>query len=143
MHAHILPTLSLLSIALALPTTNILTRQSNACFVIGNTALPAEVERVNTAIQDSITCSTSATTLSNVPDVTSGSVTFSDIDFSKSGQTPLEFALEKFATADPLASTDLQTFQDSMFYPQERERERERESSSGNLHSLAIIQTSY
>ncbi|OAL48411.1 hypothetical protein IQ07DRAFT_488743, partial [Pyrenochaeta sp. DS3sAY3a] len=98
----------------ALPTTNLLTRQSNACFVIGNTALPAEVERVTADIQDSITCSSTATTLSNVPDVTSGGVTFSDIDFSKSGQTPLEFALEKFATADPLASTDLQTFEDSL-----------------------------
>lgn len=89
------------------------TRQA-ACFVIGNTALPAEVEDTVTSIQAAITCDTSTTTISGVPDVTSGDVTFSSIDFSQSSQTPLEFALDKFATASPLASTDLQTFQDEL-----------------------------
>ncbi|KAF2026918.1 hypothetical protein EK21DRAFT_102882 [Setomelanomma holmii] len=89
-------------------------RQASACFVVGNTALPAEVADVVTSIQKDITCSATAKTISNVPDVTSGAVSFSSIDFSKSTQTPLEFALSKFATASPLASTDLQTFQDSL-----------------------------
>lgn len=106
--------LSILSAATALPTTDFTTRQANACFVIGNTALPAEVADTVTAIESAVTCDNSATTISNVPDVSSGGATFSDIDFSKSSQTPLGFALQQFATADPLADTDLQTFQDNL-----------------------------
>lgn len=116
MHAQILASLTLLSTALALPATAI-SRQANACFIIGNEVLPGEVADVATAIQPDITCSNTATTLSNVPDVTSGGVTFSDIDFSTSNLSPLAFALETFATANPLANTDLQFFQDSMFQP--------------------------
>ncbi|KAH7076010.1 hypothetical protein FB567DRAFT_452410 [Paraphoma chrysanthemicola] len=89
-------------------------RQASACFVIGDTTLPGEVADVVTSIQGDITCSANAKTISNVPDVTSGAVSFSSIDFSKSDQTPLEFALSKFATAEPLASTDLQTFEDNL-----------------------------
>ncbi|KAH7065850.1 hypothetical protein BKA63DRAFT_427347 [Paraphoma chrysanthemicola] len=89
-------------------------RQASACFVIGDTALPAEVADVVTSIQGDITCSANAKTISNVPDVTSGAVSFSSVDFSKSDQTPLEFALSKFATAEPLASTDLKTFEDDL-----------------------------
>lgn len=117
MYIHQISTLTLLTtLSAALPTTiNLLsTRQANPCFVIGSTALPAEVSTVATSLANSITCSSTTTTLSNVPDVTSGSVTFSSIDFSQSSQTPLEFALSKFATASPLASTDLQTFKDSL-----------------------------
>ncbi|KAI1846243.1 hypothetical protein JX265_010620 [Neoarthrinium moseri] len=88
-------------------------RQS-ACFVIGSDTLPAEVATVVTNIQSDITCDASVKTLSGVPDVTSGGVSFSSIDFSQSNQTPLEFALSKFATANPLASSDLQTFQDQL-----------------------------
>jgi hypothetical protein len=106
--------LSVFSASTALPTIDLINRQANACFVIGNTALPAEVADTVTAIQSAVTCDNSATTISNVPDVSSGSATFSAIDFSKSSQTPLEFALSQFATADPLADTDLQTFQDNL-----------------------------
>jgi hypothetical protein len=106
--------LSILSTSAALPAVGITTRQANACFVVGKTTLPAEVADVVTAIQRDITCDTSATTISNVPDVTSGRVKFSAIDFSQSSQTPLEFALDKFATADPIADTDLKTFQDNL-----------------------------
>ncbi|KAJ4311581.1 hypothetical protein N0V94_007874 [Neodidymelliopsis sp. IMI 364377] len=106
--------LSLFSPSTAHPALTLHPRQSTACFIIGNTALPAEVADTVTAIQPTITCSNTATTISNVPDVTSGSSTFSSIDFSQSSQTPLEFALQKFATAEPLASTDLQTFQDNL-----------------------------
>lgn len=112
--AAALTMLSILSTSTALPTTDLTTRQAAACFVIGNTALPAEVADSVTAIQDAVTCDNSATTISNVPDVSSGGATFSAIDFSKSSQTPLDFALSKFATAEPLADTDLQTFQDNL-----------------------------
>lgn len=110
----IIAAISLLSFASAFPTTPIGNRQAQACFVIGNTALPGEVADVVTSIQNDITCSATAKTLSNVPDVTSGAVTFSSIDFSKSNKTPLGFALDQFATADPLADTDLQQFEDSL-----------------------------
>ncbi|KAJ4350878.1 hypothetical protein N0V95_004326 [Ascochyta clinopodiicola] len=106
--------LSIFSASAALPTTSLTPRQAAACFVVGKTALPAEVADTVTAIQSAVTCDTSSTTISNVPDVSSGSSKFSSIDFSKSTQTPLEFALSKFATAEPLATTDLQTFQDNL-----------------------------
>ncbi|KAI0133450.1 hypothetical protein BJ170DRAFT_163270 [Xylariales sp. AK1849] len=91
-----------------------LSARQAGCFVIGQTALPADVADVVTSLGSSITCDTSVQTISGVPDVTSGAVSFSSIDFSQSSQTPLEFALSKFATATPLADTDLQTFQDSL-----------------------------
>ncbi|KAH8719287.1 hypothetical protein GQ44DRAFT_623662, partial [Phaeosphaeriaceae sp. PMI808] len=100
------------SVATALPALT--PRQGAACFVPGTTALPAEVASVVTSLQNTIKCSATAKTLSNVPDVTSGTVSFSSIDFSKSNQTPLEFALKQFATANPLASTNLAQFQDSL-----------------------------
>lgn len=46
--------------------------------------------------------------------MTSGSVSFSDVDFSKSSSTPLQFALDTFATADPVADSNLQTFQNQL-----------------------------
>ncbi|KAJ4301419.1 hypothetical protein N0V90_003511 [Kalmusia sp. IMI 367209] len=91
----------------AAPTT--LNRRQNACFIVGSTALPQETADIADAIASSVTCGTS-TTIGNVPDVTSNGVSFSDIDFSKSSSTPLQFALDNFATADPLASTDLNAF---------------------------------
>ncbi|KAF1935572.1 hypothetical protein EJ02DRAFT_312461, partial [Clathrospora elynae] len=108
-------TLVLLSgLSSALPTADFTPRQAAACFIVGKTALPAEVADVVTSVQSAITCSATAKTLSGVPDVTSGAVSFSSIDFSKSPDSPLSFALKQFATANPLASTDLQQFQDSL-----------------------------
>ncbi|KAI1454403.1 hypothetical protein F4805DRAFT_321172 [Annulohypoxylon moriforme] len=97
-------------------TAAIAARQSTAkaCFVIGSTTLPAEVADVAASLASTVTCSNTKTTISGVPDVTSGSTTFSSIDFSQSSQSALQFALTKFATATPLASTDLQTFQDQL-----------------------------
>jgi hypothetical protein len=106
--------LHILTVALALPTTSLAHRQAPACFVVGTTALPAEVAASVTSVQNTITCSKTSTTISKVPDVTSGKTSFSAIDFSKSTLTPLGFALDKFATSEPLASNDLQTFQDSL-----------------------------
>ncbi|KAJ4363649.1 hypothetical protein N0V83_009945 [Neocucurbitaria cava] len=115
MYNHVTTALALLgSSYLTLSSAYAITPRQSACFVVGTTALPAEVADVVTSLGSSITCSATVKTLSNVPDVTSGAVSFSSIDFSQSTQTPLQFALSQFATADPLASTDLQTFQDSL-----------------------------
>jgi hypothetical protein len=61
-----------------------------------------------------VTCDTSKTTLSGVPDVSSGGVSFSSINFATSSQTPLAFALSKFATPTDLASADLTLFQNQL-----------------------------
>jgi hypothetical protein len=113
MHSHTFTFFSLLALSTAIPTT-LNARQAPACFVVGKEVLPAEVADVVTSVSKAITCSATAKTLSGVPDVTSGATSFSSIDFSKSKQSPLAFALQKFATANPLASTDLKTFQDSL-----------------------------
>jgi hypothetical protein len=87
---------------------------ANPCFIIGNTALPAEVQDSVTSIQDIITCNTAITTISGVPDVISGGISFSSIDFATSKLTPLNFALTTFATATPLASSNLTLFQSQL-----------------------------
>merc|ERR1711977_701048 len=92
--------LALAGTALSVPL--FVPRQASACFIVGDTTLPAEVEDVVTSLQNTITCDASTTTLSGVPDVTSGSTTFSSIAFSE------------FATETPLASTDLALFQDQL-----------------------------
>ncbi|KAF2690677.1 hypothetical protein K458DRAFT_61579 [Lentithecium fluviatile CBS 122367] len=116
MYTKALPALVLLGLTTAyvVPDTSLTNRQAAACFVIGSTALPQEVADSVTSIQSAITCDTSKTTINNVPDVTSGSVSFSSIDFSQSSSSPLQFALDTFATADPVADTDLAAFQDML-----------------------------
>lgn len=101
--------------AIAAPATSINPRQK-ACFIIGNTALPKEVSDAANSLASSVTCSSTAKTLSGVPDLTSGTTSFSQIDFATvgKGQATLAFALKQFATANPLASTDLKKFQDSL-----------------------------
>jgi hypothetical protein len=84
--------------------------------VIGTVALPAEVQDTVDAIQGAVTCDTSKTTLSKVPDVVSGGISFSSINFADSALTALNFALTTFATpaAGDLASADLATFQSQL-----------------------------
>ncbi|KAF2646254.1 hypothetical protein P280DRAFT_464492 [Massarina eburnea CBS 473.64] len=115
MYAQAIVTLALLgaTTVTAFPAS-LSNRQAKACFVVGNTALPQEVADSVTSIQSSVTCDATKKTISNVPDVTSGSTSFSSIDFSQSKSTPLQFALDTFATKTPLASTDLATFQDML-----------------------------
>ncbi|TPX18606.1 uncharacterized protein E0L32_002463 [Thyridium curvatum] len=84
------------------------------CFVIGSTTLPKEVSAAGAALANTVTCSRTAKTLSGVPDVTAGTTSFSAIDFSKSKQSTLAFALDKFATASPLAGNDLKKFQNEL-----------------------------
>jgi hypothetical protein len=94
-------------------TAPTLESRQNACFVVGKEALPKEVQDSVKSIQSSVTCG-SGTTIDKVPDVTSGSATFSKIDFSKSSSSPLQFALDTFATpADP-AKADLAALQDQL-----------------------------
>lgn len=99
-------------IVLAQSSPLLTTRQGqNPCFVVGTTSLPQEVIDVDTDIASRVTCSTDGTTtIGTVPDVTSGGISFSSINFADSADTLLQFALTNFATADPLASTDLATF---------------------------------
>ena len=87
-----------------------LAKRQAACFIVGSETLPAETADVAAAIQGGITCGTGKT-IGNVPDVSSNGVSFSDINFASSSSTPLQFALDTFATANPLASTNLATFQ--------------------------------
>ncbi|KAB2107599.1 hypothetical protein AG0111_0g4596 [Alternaria gaisen] len=115
MYTNAITILALLSgLAIAAPTANITPRQGNACFIIGNEVLPGETADVVNQIQAAVTCDPNAKTLENVPDVTSGSQTFSKIDFSTSGQTPLQFATSTFTTAVPLADSNLEAFQDAL-----------------------------
>jgi hypothetical protein len=67
-----------------------------------------------TSIQDVITCNTAVTTISGVPDVISGGISFSSINFAISKLTPLNFALTTFAAAPPLASPNLTLFQNQL-----------------------------
>ncbi|KAK1991396.1 hypothetical protein LX36DRAFT_663347 [Colletotrichum falcatum] len=98
--------------ALAAPS---LEARQNACFVVGNTVLPKEVADAAASLAGKVTCDASVKTLSGVPDVDAGGVKFSSINFAASKtQTPLAFALDKFATKEPLASNDLATFQNQV-----------------------------
>ncbi|KAH7369871.1 hypothetical protein BKA65DRAFT_6849 [Rhexocercosporidium sp. MPI-PUGE-AT-0058] len=108
----LLSALALAGTALSVPLFT--PRQAQACFIVGSTTLPAEVATIATTLSKSITCSTSVKTLSGVPDVTSGSTSFSSINFATSASSPLSFALSEFATETPLASTDLALFQDQL-----------------------------
>ncbi|KAI0449698.1 hypothetical protein F5B21DRAFT_33660 [Xylaria acuta] len=92
----------------------IVPRQQQACFVIGSETLPEETQEIADALASSVTCDDSATTLSGVPDVASSSspgLTFSSVDFSTSGQSPLAFALNTFFAADALADSNLAAFE--------------------------------
>ncbi|KAI1777012.1 hypothetical protein F4818DRAFT_332826 [Hypoxylon cercidicola] len=92
------------------------TRQSapQACFLIGDETLPAETADIAADLASTVTCDKAVTTIAKVPDTISGSTTFSSIDFSQSSQTPLQFALSKFATAEPLSDNNLAAFQDML-----------------------------
>ena len=113
MYTKALPVLAFfrLSAAYVIPDTSIGNRQAAACFIIGDTVLPQEVADVAAALAPVVTCDPTQTTLEGVPDVISQNIYFSANDFSQSQSSPLQFALDTFATADPLADTDLAKFQ--------------------------------
>ncbi|CRK28244.1 hypothetical protein BN1708_015140 [Verticillium longisporum] len=101
------------SVALAAPSWSLFRRQANACFITGTTALPAIVEEDVAGFQDLVTCDASTTTIQGIPDVQAGNVKFSSVNFADAaagGVSPLQFALNTFATTEPLADNDLNTF---------------------------------
>ncbi|KAL0579730.1 hypothetical protein V5O48_002294 [Marasmius crinis-equi] len=101
--------LSLAGAALSAPVA----RQANPCFVTGSVALPKEVSDGLAALSG-VTCDNSVQVVPGVPNVSSGGVKFSDIDFQKSNLSPLGFALQTFATpADP-ATADLALLQNQL-----------------------------
>ncbi|KKY17430.1 hypothetical protein UCRPC4_g05572 [Phaeomoniella chlamydospora] len=112
MHTSFFLMTALATLATAHPLLS--SRQSTPCFVIGSVALPQEVIDTDDAIASSITCSGTDTTISGVPDVTSGSTTFSSINFEDSSDSPLGFALSSFATVSPLADNSLSNFTDAL-----------------------------
>lgn len=81
------------------------------CFLIGNQALPDELEGPISGLADSITCDFSRITIGHVPDVSTSTRSFSEIDFRMSPTTPLRFALENFATRLPLSTSKLRVFE--------------------------------
>lgn len=90
-------------------------RRAGACFVVGKIALPAEVSTVVTSIENHVTClSTTVANTGGVPDVQSGPIKYSSIDFQDSSSAPLAFALSTFATPTDPSTADLTTFQDQL-----------------------------
>ncbi|KAI9172419.1 hypothetical protein HJFPF1_01921 [Paramyrothecium foliicola] len=88
-----------------------MTSRQNACFLVGSETLPEEIVSISERLAGTVTCDTGRTTIEGVPDVTAGGVSFSSINFAASGQSPLAFALDEFATTEPLADNDLALFQ--------------------------------
>ncbi|CAG7562163.1 unnamed protein product [Fusarium equiseti] len=91
-----------------------LAKRQNPCFIVGNEVLPEEVSNSAAGLASAVTCDTSRTTIDGVPDVNSNGVTFSSVNFAESGQSPLAFALDQFATSSPLADNDVNKFQNEL-----------------------------
>ena len=95
-------------------------RQGGACFVIGDEELPEETQGIADNLGPSIQCDPANPTIEGVPDVLAGDIAYSSIDFSKAenGETPLQFAVNTFRTADMdggnLADSDLQLFENAL-----------------------------
>ncbi|KAF2181920.1 hypothetical protein K469DRAFT_670287 [Zopfia rhizophila CBS 207.26] len=102
----------LVSQALSIPLFT--PRQPGPCFIIGDTALPAETQEAADALASSITCDTSRKTIGNVPDVSTSTQSFSNVNFAASSSTPLQFALDSFKTSTPLSSSNLRNFQQQL-----------------------------
>ncbi|KAF9264217.1 hypothetical protein L218DRAFT_863489 [Marasmius fiardii PR-910] len=107
----VLPVL-LLSLFGAAVSAPLITR-ANPCFVTGNVALPQEVQNGLAGLSN-VTCDTSKQVVPGVPDVSSGGITFSSIDFQNSKLSTLGFALQTFATPANPATADLQTLQNQL-----------------------------
>ncbi|KAF7320118.1 hypothetical protein MKEN_00796200 [Mycena kentingensis (nom. inval.)] len=104
--------LSVAATALSAPLS--LFRRANPCFVTGTIALPAEVASSLAALEPVITCNTAVQVASGVPDVTSGGISFSSIDFQKSSLSPVGFALQTFTTPTDPATADLATLENQL-----------------------------
>ncbi|CAG8952376.1 hypothetical protein HYFRA_00001123 [Hymenoscyphus fraxineus] len=89
-------------------------RQAKLCTLVGTQTLPKEVQDAADNLASKVTCDPTKKTIEGVPDAISGTVSFSSIDFSKSKDSSLTFALKEFATAEPLASSDVALFTDRL-----------------------------
>lgn len=89
-------------------------KRQNQCFIIGSETLPEEIVNISNDLANKVTCDTSTTTIGGVPDVDSNGTKFSSINFADSDQSPLAFALQTFNTADTLANSNLDAFQDAL-----------------------------
>ncbi|CAM1501863.1 Fc.00g038470.m01.CDS01 [Cosmosporella sp. VM-42] len=104
----------MLAIAGAALAAPVVTKRQTPCFLIGTEELPEEVSAIADSLANSVTCNIGRTTISNVPDVISGGISFSSINFADSDQSPLAFSLGEFATTSPLAKNDLNRFQNEL-----------------------------
>ncbi|KAF2652758.1 hypothetical protein K491DRAFT_604234 [Lophiostoma macrostomum CBS 122681] len=92
----------------------ILSSRSLPCFLVGTEELPDEIEVELQALTESITCDFSITTIDQVPDVSTSTRSFSNINFQSSSTTPLRFALETFAIEHPVSTSDLRVFEERL-----------------------------
>jgi len=90
-------------------------KRANPCFVTGSVALPAEVSSGIPALEAApVTCNANIQVAPGVPDLISGGIKYSDIDFQKSSSSPLGFALATFTTPTNPATADLTTLQNQL-----------------------------
>jgi hypothetical protein len=98
--------LSFATTALSAPLS--LFKRADPCFVTGSVALPAEVSAGIPALEAAVTCNPKAShfpsticpliiaqiqVATGVPDIISGGIAYSTIDFQKSSLSPVGFAL--------------------------------------------------
>ncbi|KAJ7654977.1 hypothetical protein DFH06DRAFT_1201219 [Mycena polygramma] len=89
-------------------------KRANPCFVTGSVALPAEVASGLPALEQAVTCNAKIQVATGVPDIISGGIAYSSIDFQKSSASPLGFALATFQTPTDPATADLATLQNQL-----------------------------
>jgi hypothetical protein len=90
-------------------------RQAKACYLVGNQALPAQVQGISDGLASKIQCNGAKKSIGNVPDLFINPIaTFSSINFADSGKAPLQFALDTFQTAQPLKNSNLAQFQEAL-----------------------------
>ncbi|KAH7097163.1 hypothetical protein BKA62DRAFT_833501 [Auriculariales sp. MPI-PUGE-AT-0066] len=111
MFSRVFVSLALFTAVLAAPVKFV--ARQNPCFVVGNVALPAEVAD-SLAGLSGVTCSRNSDVAFGVPDVVSGGISFSSIDFRNSGKSPVGFALQAFAIPDDPAQADVAKLQNQL-----------------------------
>ncbi|KAF9466700.1 hypothetical protein BDZ94DRAFT_1157217, partial [Collybia nuda] len=89
-------------------------KRANPCFVTGSVALAPEVIAGLPALEKAVTCNAALQVAPGVPDIISGGIAYSTIDFQKSKSSPLGFALTKFATPATPATADLALLQNQL-----------------------------
>ncbi|KAJ7630785.1 hypothetical protein FB45DRAFT_1027968 [Roridomyces roridus] len=103
---------SLVATAYSIPLP--LLGRATPCFATGSVALPAEVAAGIPALESAVTCNAKIQVATGVPDIISGGIAFSTIDFQTSSSSPLGFALSTFATPTDPATADLATLQNQL-----------------------------